>query len=75
MKTLSVPSFAEYQLTDADVFVLTHLLTSKYYDASGITLYFMGSKITAIKWFRMRFGVGLLEAKNAVEKFDSEQSF
>lgn len=69
MKTLSVPvqTFVEYQLTDADVHVLTHMLTSKYY--SSISSFCLGNKVAAIKWFRLRFDTTLMAAKHAVEKF------
>jgi hypothetical protein len=78
MKTLQVPqtTYALYELTEADEFVLRLFLnldvnyTVRARCDSVEKTYVQ--KIQAIKWFRMRFDLGLKEAKEAIDFYCSQ---
>lgn len=71
---LQVPNrttYTNYDLTAADQYVLNLLLNKdKHYVVTYRENFEVAEqKVAAIKWFRERFSVGLLEAKYAVETF------
>lgn len=63
----------EYALTEADQMALNFMLNS-YVCAHGnyAQMPSKGNKVAAIKWFRVAFGCGLKEAKDAVDQYQKD---
>ena len=61
--TKQSPQFISYELTEADVLIL-----EEFQRLRGAA----APKILAIKYIRARFGIGLMQAKRAVEKWEED---